>query len=297
MREPCGLAFYLPLCIMVVVYAMLYHVSLRLANAAAAVQVRRSCSLTPISETAISAFQQIQIAIQQPAATGSCAADDDQETLNASRSSGSLMNILSFPFASSPPSSPPHPPSVSRIQKRSRSQSLADVLIRMNCRFRDGVEGIGTRLRAHDWKATRTLGVIMGAFVACWLPFFILAVTKPFVAYPSTTWTRSLDSLFLWLGYSNSLLNPVIYARFNRDFRTPFKCILQCRCADINSRLRSEDFAEQFGRLQVYRTVPCFPTAAARVPSAEVTPGRSRSGSRAAVLSASAVAAIPQQIY
>jgi len=35
--------------------------------------------------------------------------------------------------------------------------------------------------------------------------------------------------------------------RFNRDFRTPFKHILQCHVRDINSRLRSENYAEQFG--------------------------------------------------
>jgi len=42
-------------------------------------------------------------------------------------------------------------------------------------------------------------------------------------------------------------LNPIIYARFNRDFRTPFKEILMGRCRGINDRLRSERYAEQFG--------------------------------------------------
>ena len=51
----------------------------------------------------------------------------------------------------------------------------------------------------------------------------------------------------LWLGYANSFLNPIIYARFNRDFRTPFKEILMGRCRGINERLRSERYAEQFG--------------------------------------------------
>ncbi|ELU14915.1 hypothetical protein CAPTEDRAFT_138863 [Capitella teleta] len=92
-------------------------------------------------------------------------------------------------------------------------------------------------------KATKTLGVIMGAFTACWLPFFILAVIKP-VCYHVPDW---LSSLFLWLGYANSFLNPIIYARFNRDFRTPFKEILLCRCLGINRRLRSESYAEQYG--------------------------------------------------
>ena len=93
-------------------------------------------------------------------------------------------------------------------------------------------------------KATKTLGVIMGAFTACWLPFFILALIKPFCDNCVPIW---INSIFLWLGYCNSFLNPIIYARFNRDFRTPFKEILCFRCRGINVRLRSESYVEQYG--------------------------------------------------
>lgn len=98
---------------------------------------------------------------------------------------------------------------------------------------------------SHERKATKTLGVIMGGFTLCWLPFFILAVIKPLVDPESIPgW---LSSFLMWLGYLNSFLNPVIYARFNRDFRTPFKEILCLRCKGINVRLRSESYAEQYG--------------------------------------------------
>ena len=95
-----------------------------------------------------------------------------------------------------------------------------------------------------DRKATKTLGVIMGAFTACWLPFFILALIRPFVGEHIPHW---LNSLFLWLGYCNSFLNPIIYARFNREFRKPFKEIICCRCRGINYRLRSECYMETYG--------------------------------------------------
>lgn len=96
-------------------------------------------------------------------------------------------------------------------------------------------------------KATKTLGVIMGAFTACWLPFFILAPIQPFCHEPACSIPRWLTTLFLWMGYANSLLNPMIYARFNREFRTPFREILLCKCRGINVRLRSESYAEQYG--------------------------------------------------
>ena len=95
-----------------------------------------------------------------------------------------------------------------------------------------------------DRKATKTLGVIMGAFTMCWLPFFILAPIAPFVRKGVIPpW---IDTVFLWLGYANSFLNPIIYARFNREFRTPFKEIILCRCKNINTRLRSQSYADNY---------------------------------------------------
>jgi len=74
-------------------------------------------------------------------------------------------------------------------------------------------------------KAARTLAVITGTFVLCWLPFFILAILKPFCGkhchYPAP-----LISIIVWLGYVNSMINPVIYTVFNADFRSAFRQIL-----------------------------------------------------------------------
>ena len=94
-------------------------------------------------------------------------------------------------------------------------------------------------------KTTKALGGIMGCFVVCWLPFFILAVIRPIVNPDDIP--RWLSSVLTWLGYLNSFLNPLIYVRYNRDFRTPFKEILCCRCQNIDIRVRSENYAEQYG--------------------------------------------------
>ncbi|XP_052772126.1 tyramine receptor 1-like isoform X1 [Mya arenaria] len=103
---------------------------------------------------------------------------------------------------------------------------------------------------SRERKATKTLGIIMGGFTLCWLPFFIVAVIRPFVG--ENTIPFQLISCLTWLGYCNSFMNPIIYARFNREFRTPFREILCFRCRGINLRLRSESYVEQYGPDQVY---------------------------------------------
>lgn len=73
-------------------------------------------------------------------------------------------------------------------------------------------------------KAAKTLAIITGAFVICWLPFFIMAITLPLCE--SCHINDSIASFFLWLGYFNSTLNPVIYTIFSPEFRQAFKRIL-----------------------------------------------------------------------
>ncbi|XP_058120712.1 5-hydroxytryptamine receptor-like [Anopheles ziemanni] len=73
-------------------------------------------------------------------------------------------------------------------------------------------------------KAAKTLAIITGAFVVCWLPFFLTALLLPLCE--SCAINDTVASLFLWLGYFNSTLNPVIYTIFSPEFRQAFKRIL-----------------------------------------------------------------------
>lgn len=76
----------------------------------------------------------------------------------------------------------------------------------------------------------QTLGIIMGAFIACWLPFFLGYVTMTVCdTCRENTPVIVVDILF-WIGYFNSSLNPVIYAYFNREFREAFKETIQNVC-------------------------------------------------------------------
>ncbi|NXC04099.1 DRD1L protein, partial [Orthonyx spaldingii] len=77
-----------------------------------------------------------------------------------------------------------------------------------------------------ETKLLQTLTVIVGVFVCCWLPFFVLNCLVPFcepAALPCVSGT--VLSTFTWLGWANSALNPIIYA-FNAEFRRAFTSLL-----------------------------------------------------------------------
>ena len=65
-----------------------------------------------------------------------------------------------------------------------------------------------------ETKAFKTLGIILGVFILCWLPFFIVYIAQSFCACVPK---MAFDVCF-WFGYLNSSLNPIIYAS-NKDFR------------------------------------------------------------------------------
>ncbi|KAG8181598.1 hypothetical protein JTE90_013560 [Oedothorax gibbosus] len=73
-------------------------------------------------------------------------------------------------------------------------------------------------------RAAQVLGIVMGVFVLCWLPFFTMYVILPFceTCYIS----KDMINFITWLGYMNSALNPVIYTVFNTDFRRSFQRLL-----------------------------------------------------------------------
>ncbi|XP_017291686.1 trace amine-associated receptor 1-like [Kryptolebias marmoratus] len=70
-------------------------------------------------------------------------------------------------------------------------------------------------------KATKTLAIVLGAFLMCWLPFFLCFSLQLLggVSVP-------VYETFNWLALFNSMLNPFIYAFFYQWFRSAFKIII-----------------------------------------------------------------------
>ncbi|XP_062452784.1 D(1) dopamine receptor-like [Rhea pennata] len=101
-----------------------------------------------------------------------------------------------------------------------------------------------------ETKVLKTLSIIMGVFVFCWLPFFVLNCIVPFCdldlhkpgELPCVS--KTVFSIFVWFGWANSSLNPIIYA-FNADFRRAFATILGCGCPCPSNAVETVNFSNE----------------------------------------------------
>ncbi|CAD5208163.1 unnamed protein product [Bursaphelenchus xylophilus] len=70
-------------------------------------------------------------------------------------------------------------------------------------------------LRTHE-RIAKTLGVVSCSFLFCWLPFFSLYLTN--YQCKGCVPTIAID-IASWLGYCNSMINPIIYSFTVKDFK------------------------------------------------------------------------------
>lgn len=89
--------------------------------------------------------------------------------------------------------------------------------------------------RQSDYKTAITVGCIIGIFIFCWGPFFVINCIGSIFegSIPPVVFT-----CFTWLGYLNSCANPVIYGVTNVEFRRTFIRILMGSCFAWQHRRR-----------------------------------------------------------
>ena len=87
-----------------------------------------------------------------------------------------------------------------------------------------------------EQKASKTLGILFVSFVVCWGPFFIVNVLE--VWCTTCRFDPLLVTVFVWLGYVSSTLNPIIYTVFNKTFRVTMLKLLKCQYRAIQRPMR-----------------------------------------------------------
>ncbi|XP_050957266.1 trace amine-associated receptor 4-like [Labeo rohita] len=84
--------------------------------------------------------------------------------------------------------------------------------------------GMKSQSSAHrERKAAKTLAIVMGVYLFCWLPIFIAAIIDSFLNF--VTPGDVFDALF-WFAYLNSTCNPLIYGFFYPCFQKAFKILI-----------------------------------------------------------------------
>ncbi|XP_040580862.1 octopamine receptor beta-2R isoform X1 [Lepeophtheirus salmonis] len=102
-----------------------------------------------------------------------------------------------------------------------------------------------------EHKAFVTLGIVMGAFLLCWVPFFTWYLTVAICGDEQCPCPRIVVSILFWIGYFNSTLNPVIYVMTNRDFKDAFSDILRKTFCWFRSR---NEHSQKEWRIRIFQS-------------------------------------------
>ncbi|XP_032881948.1 mu-type opioid receptor [Amblyraja radiata] len=86
-------------------------------------------------------------------------------------------------------------------------------------RILSGSKGKDRNLR----RITRMVMVVVVVFIICWTPIHIYVILRALVKIPSTVLDMVAWHFCIALGYTNSCLNPVLYAYLDENFKRCFR--------------------------------------------------------------------------
>ncbi|XP_067668664.1 glucose-dependent insulinotropic receptor-like [Haliotis asinina] len=86
-------------------------------------------------------------------------------------------------------------------------------------------------ISARNWKSVKTLLCVIGCLLITWCPFLIATVVQLVSGDKVSCFLKEIIGTYLlMLGFSNSFLNPLIYAVGTKDFRDNFRNTIKRQC-------------------------------------------------------------------
>ena len=81
--------------------------------------------------------------------------------------------------------------------------------------------------RSHR-KVTKLVTMIIAVYIVCWLPYWAFQVHLIIPHAQITPWKVYMFQVFTILSYANSMINPMLYAFTNENFRESFISAFRC---------------------------------------------------------------------
>lgn len=77
-------------------------------------------------------------------------------------------------------------------------------------------------------KVTKLIIIVAALFCLCWLPHHLVILCMWFGSFPLNHTTYILRILSHLVAYTNSCLNPIVYALVSKNFRKGFRNVFSC---------------------------------------------------------------------
>lgn len=84
-----------------------------------------------------------------------------------------------------------------------------------------------------ELRAVKIVCVVTGVFLLSWLGFSVVYMLRAFDFCHPNCVSPILFNIFVWMGYANSAVNPLIYAVMNSEFRSAFRQIICQGCVSF----------------------------------------------------------------
>ncbi|XP_041365628.1 5-hydroxytryptamine receptor 4-like [Gigantopelta aegis] len=80
-------------------------------------------------------------------------------------------------------------------------------------------------------KAAVAPGIVVAVFFVCWLPYYLALISD--VINEHQLVPKLILQVLIWLGYLNSMMNPILYYIFSQDFKFAFKSLFRCNTSEM----------------------------------------------------------------